>query len=172
MSDDSVKTATGDEGAGGDGGTGGAGSPPPDSTVPSQLGAQRYVLAAFFACGMAVTYVISKMLEGAWSRLTENAWVSNHAAFVSRLGEEERAEWSMLVGGILGIVAIVYLYRRDDVRTWTSEVASELAKVTWPSKKEVTNSTVVVILTSAFATVFLALLDRFWGFVTDLVYKG
>jgi preprotein translocase subunit SecE len=56
------------------------------------------------------------------------------------------------------------------VSAWTSEVASELSKVTWPSKKEVTNSTLVVIAAGTFATVFLALLDRFWGFVTNLVY--
>jgi len=42
--------------------------------------------------------------------------------------------------------------------------------VSWPSKKEVTNSTVVVILTGAFATVYLALLDRL-GVVTSLVME-
>jgi preprotein translocase subunit SecE len=75
-----------------------------------------------------------------------------------------------LIGAVAGVAAAVYAYRRPDVRTWTNEVAAELAKVTWPSKKEVTNSTMVVIATGAFATIFLALLDRFWGFVTNLVY--
>ena len=52
----------------------------------------------------------------------------------------------------------------------TYEVAEELSKVTWPSRKEVTNSTTVVVLTTVFATVFFALMDRFWGFVTDKIY--
>ena len=73
-------------------------------------------------------------------------------------------------GAVVGTWATFYAYKRDDVRTWTDEVASELAKVSWPTKNEVTNGTMVVVLTSAFATVFLALLDRFWGFVTNLVY--
>jgi preprotein translocase subunit SecE len=48
----------------------------------------------------------------------------------------------------------------------------ELAKVTWPNKKEVTSGTVVVVVASIIATIYLTLLDRFWGFVTDLVYRA
>ena len=51
-----------------------------------------------------------------------------------------------------------------------NEVAEELSKVTWPSRKEVTNSTTVVVLTTVFATVFFALMDRFWSFITDKIY--
>jgi preprotein translocase subunit SecE len=42
--------------------------------------------------------------------------------------------------------------------------------VKWPTKKEVYNSTVIVIAASAIATVYLALLDRLWGFITNLIY--
>lgn len=141
-----------------------------DTASPHQLGVQRYVLAGFFGAGIAVAFFVSKMLVTVWDRLADNAWVAAHASFLNRIGEDDRGTWTMLVGAIVGLWAAVYAYRRDDLRTWTNEVASELAKVTWPDKKEVTNSTVVVILASAFATVFLALLDRFWGFVTNLVY--
>jgi preprotein translocase subunit SecE len=141
-----------------------------ESAVPTQLGATRHVLAGFFAAGIAVGYVISRTLSGVWNRLADSPWVGSHAPFVSRIAEEERPTFTTLVGAVIGIFLTVYAYRRPDVRTWTNEVASELAKVSWPSKKEVTNSTMVVIAASTFATVFLALLDRFWGFVTNLVY--
>ena len=49
-------------------------------------------------------------------------------------------------------------------------VAEELSKVTWPSRKEVTNSTTVVVITTLFATLFFALMDRFWAFITDKIY--
>ena len=49
-------------------------------------------------------------------------------------------------------------------------LAAELAKVKWPTRKEVSNSTVIVIATGAIATLYLALLDRLWSFVTDLFY--
>jgi preprotein translocase subunit SecE len=141
-----------------------------DSAMPTQLGATRHVLAGFFAAGIAVAFVVSKVLSGTWNRLADNPWVANHAPFVSRIAEDERPTFTMLVGAAAGICGAVYSYRRPDIRTWTNEVAAELAKVTWPSKREVTNSTMVVIAASMFATVFLALLDRFWGFVTNLVY--
>jgi preprotein translocase subunit SecE len=141
-----------------------------DPTLPTQLGATRYVLAGFFATGIAVTFIVTKMVVGIWNRLADNNWVARKAPFVSALAEDDRATYATLVGAVVGITATVYAYRRADVRTWTSEVAAELAKVSWPSKKEVTNSTIVVIAAGTFATVFLALLDRFWGFVTNLVY--
>jgi preprotein translocase subunit SecE len=141
-----------------------------DSAVPTQLGATRYVLAGFFAAGIGVAYVVSKILTGTWNRLADNNWVASHAPFLSRIAEDERPSYTMVAGALAGIFVAQYAYRRPDVRTWTNEVAAELAKVTWPSKKEVTNSTMVVIAASTFATVFLALLDRFWGFVTNLVY--
>jgi len=138
--------------------------------VPTQLGATRYVLSGFFAAGMAVAYLLSQTLNASWNKLTNNLWVSQHVSVLSRISEDERPTYTMIVGAIAGVLATIYAYRRPDIRTWADEVAAELAKVSWPSKKEVTNSTVVVIVTSAFATLFLALLDRFWGFVTNLVY--
>jgi preprotein translocase subunit SecE len=141
-----------------------------ESVLPTQLGATRYVLAAFFAGGMAVAYVVNKAIGAGWNRLADNAWLVQRAPFLSGIAEDDRSTYTTLIGAIIGLLVTIYAYRREDVRTWTNEVAAELAKVSWPSKKEVTNSTVVVIVASAFATIYLALLDRFWGFVTNLVY--
>jgi preprotein translocase subunit SecE len=138
--------------------------------VPTQLGSTRYVMAGFFAAGMAVAFLVSKILNATWNKLTNNVWVSEHAPLLSRLSEDDRPTYTMIIGAIAGVAAAFYAYRRPDIRTWTNEVASELGKVSWPTKKEVTNSTMVVVVTSAFATVYLALMDRFWGFVTNLVY--
>jgi preprotein translocase subunit SecE len=140
------------------------------SAVPMQLGATRYVLAGFFAAGIAAAYLVGKVLTGVWNRLADTPWVAKHVPVLTRLAEDDRPTYTTLVGAAVGIAATIYAYRRPDVRGWTNDVAAELAKVSWPSKKEVTNSTMVVIVASAFATVFLALLDRFWGFVTNLVY--
>jgi preprotein translocase subunit SecE len=141
-----------------------------EAAVPMQLGATRYVLAGFFAGGMAAAYLVSKFLNGVWNHLADSTWVAKHMPVFTRLAEEDRPTYTTLVGAGVGIAAAVYAYRRPDVRGWTNDVAAELAKVSWPTKREVTNSTMVVIVASAFATVFLALLDRFWGFVTNLVY--
>ncbi len=44
-------------------------------------------------------------------------------------------------------------------RTFLTEVRNELKRVTWPSRKEVYATTVVVILTSIFFGVYLWLVD-------------
>jgi preprotein translocase subunit SecE len=46
-----------------------------------------------------------------------------------------------------------------ELRTFFSEVKSELKKVTWPSKQEVYNTTIVVILTTVFFGFYLYGLD-------------
>ena len=49
--------------------------------------------------------------------------------------------------------------RIERFRTFLSEVRNELKRVTWPSRKEVYATTVVVILTSAFFGLYLFVLD-------------
>jgi len=45
------------------------------------------------------------------------------------------------------------------VSTFTADVRSELRKVTWPSKKEIYGTTIVVLVTVFFFGVFLFLVD-------------
>ena len=68
--------------------------------------------------------------------------------------------------------AALYYWYRTRARQLAEEVATEMSKVTWPSRTEVTNGTFVVIVTTIVSTVFFALMDKFWGFVTNLVYGG
>lgn len=138
----------------------------------AQLGATRYVMAGLFLAAMAVAYVLGKLLGAIWGRLAEAIWFQTRFEALARVGEDERMEYTTALGGIVAIGLAFYFYRRADVRQWADEVASELSKVTWPDKSEVTNSTVIVIVASAFATIYLALLDYFWGFLTRLVYGG
>jgi preprotein translocase subunit SecE len=128
--------------------------------VPTQLGSQRFVFAAYFAGGIAVAFMLSKILAFAWTRL---------ATYKPQLGEPQ-AEIVMPVAAIIGALVAVYYYRDVKTRTIAEEVASELGKVSWPSRDEVVNGTFVVIVTTLLATTFFALMDRFWGFLTNLVY--
>jgi preprotein translocase subunit SecE len=45
------------------------------------------------------------------------------------------------------------------VSTFTADVRSELRKVTWPSKKEIYGTTIVVLVTVFFFGIFLFLVD-------------
>jgi preprotein translocase subunit SecE len=56
-------------------------------------------------------------------------------------------------------------------RAFLSEVRSELKKVTWPSRKEVYQTTLVVIGTSVFFGFYLWALDLGFSRVLSLVLK-
>lgn len=137
----------------------------------TELGTTRYVIAGYFAGAIGLAYILGKILTASWTRLAEQQWVVDRAPWITQVPEDSRATWATIVGGLIAIGVTVHLYRRLDIRNWLNDAASELAKVTWPTKKEVSNGTVVVIVATVIATLYVALLDRFWGFVTDLVYR-
>jgi len=57
-------------------------------------------------------------------------------------------------------------------RRFLSEVRNEMGRVTWPSRKEVYATTVVVILTSIFFGVYLWGVDLLLNFVIGWVYRS
>ena len=128
----------------------------------AQLGAKRFVYAAYFAGGIAIAFIADKALGLAWYRL--QTWKP-------ALGEP-RDEIILPLAGLIGVGAAVYYWYRTRARQLAEEVAAEMSKVTWPTRTEVQNGTFVVIVTTIVSTVFFALMDRFWGFVTNLVYGG
>jgi len=141
-----------------------------EEQAAAQLGSTRYVLAGFFAAGMIVAFVIGKIIHGVWSAVSNRDWFVNHLPRLAAVSDDEKTTIGMVIGGIVALVFVLRTYRKPEVRSWTDEVAAELNKVKWPTKKDVTNNTVVVIAASAVATVYLALLDRLWAFITNLVY--
>jgi len=128
--------------------------------APTQLGTTRFVYAAYFAGAIGVAFLVSKVVTVAWQRL----------AMVKPALGEPHDEIVMPIAAALGGLTALYYWKRTRARKLAEEVAEELAQVTWPNKEEVTNSTAVVIVTTMLATIFFALMDRFWGFVTNLVY--
>jgi preprotein translocase subunit SecE len=78
-----------------------------------------------------------------------------------------------LVNGLAALVALVVgiaLYRNDNVYTLAHEVASELKKVTWPTKKETQLGTIVVIVMVLISAVILYSMDIVWAYITDSIY--
>ncbi len=132
-----------------------AGSP------PIQFGYQRFVYAAYMALAMFVAFFLSKVVHASWFRLGQ--W--------KPMFGEPRDELVYPIAAVIGVGTALYFWRQQSSRQFADEVAEELSKVTWPNKKEVWNSTAVVIFTTLFATLFFALMDQFWKFVTDKIYS-
>ncbi len=138
--------------------------------TPAHLGATKYVHAAFFAAGILAAFVAGKLMTTMWNRLVEWPPAVRAVPQLLRYAEDERESIAMVAGALVGVLVVIQTYRKPHIRHWADEVASELAKVTWPNREMVTNGTIVVILASAVFTVYVALLDQFWSFLTTLVY--
>ncbi len=74
-----------------------------------------------------------------------------------------------VIAVVLAFGLTVYLYRRDDYRTYLSEVIIELKKVTWPTWDETKRGTLVVIVFTFVLSVFLWGSDQLWKYATDLL---
>jgi preprotein translocase subunit SecE len=101
-------------------------------------------------------------------RIVETVWTSlnlNIAAVPPPI------PWvGFVVGGAGSVGLAIYLWRHPKVNHLALEIVAELAKVTWPTRKELSASTVVVIVLSIIASLILGLFDFFWSWCTDLIY--
>lgn len=141
-----------------------------EGAAAAELGVTRYVHAAFFGAAVLVAFLSGKVLLAIWNSLADWPKAAEVIPALLRYDEDTRELSTVLLGALFGLVLAVYTYRKEGVRRWANEVAVELAKVTWPSKEAVQNGMVVVLVAGAIFTAYIAVLDRFWGFLTTLVY--
>lgn len=118
------------------------------------LGLERWVQFAFVTIAGLTFFLGDKLITFIWEYFSEPQPLIVTAA-----------------AALLGIATGVILYRHPKVRPLADEVASEMSKVTWPDRKETWYSTVVVIVTSILAAVYLGLFDTLWSAFTDLIYS-
>ncbi|EAU42375.1 translocase [Fulvimarina pelagi HTCC2506] len=56
--------------------------------------------------------------------------------------------------------------------TFLQQVRSETSKVTWPSRRETTISTIMVFIMVALASIFLFAADQVLGYVVGLIMNA
>ncbi len=59
----------------------------------------------------------------------------------------------------------------ERITTFGSDVRSEMRRVTWPTLKDVQNTTVITIIAVAFFATYLWLIDRVWAFAINGLVK-
>ena len=114
-----------------------------------QLGVQKYLYTGYFVAGCVVAFLVSHTVDGLWAG-HENA--------------------SNALGVVAGLVAVGFAWNNITLRTLAMETIEELAAVTWPSKDETTTATVVVLATAITASVVIFAMDRFWNWITNVIY--
>ncbi len=57
----------------------------------------------------------------------------------------------------------------ENASEFIKEVRVESTKITWPTRAELRESTIVVVVTVAIISVFIAIVDRAVGFLVSLL---
>ena len=123
------------------------------------LGLERWVQFGYIAGALAVFWVLEKLIAGTWDLISVRANIA-----------ESNPTITTAAAAIAALVTAYVVYRNDRYNKIAHEVAAELARVTWPTRKETWSNTVVVIITSIVAAIILFTFDAAWSAVTDLIY--
>src|ERR1700742_4625177 len=114
------------------------------------MGPNKFVHLTYALAGLLAAFVLSRATDWAWSYFAKpNDLVVNGLA--------------LLVAGTAAVVA----YRNEKVYSSVVDITRELEKVTWPTRKETSAATIVVIVTVVIAAGILSTFDAIWSFFTN-----
>ena len=118
------------------------------------MGPNKAVHLMFMSGGVILFFLLNWTGDWLWGYFARhpNDYIINATAVILALG----------VG--------VTLYRNERVYGLANEVATELKKVTWPTRKETQAATLVVVVTVVIAAILLGLFDTVWSWLTDRIY--
>jgi len=71
---------------------------------------------------------------------------------------------------LFALIGGIWLYRNDRIYSLAHEIAGELKKVTWPTRKETQLGTLVVIVMVIISAIILGAFDMVWAALTDAIY--
>ncbi len=117
---------------------------------------------------IAIAYVLAAAVLG--------VFLEKVAALVLAYGRTNDftifGNWSLssVIGFGIAAVAAVAIWRVPRTQTASLEVAMELQRVTWPSRRETRAATLAVIVASAVAAVILGLFDMVWSWLSRQIY--
>jgi preprotein translocase subunit SecE len=133
-----------------------------DTSTATTLGLSKYVHVMYFVGTVVVGWLMVQ--------ITETVWTSMNLSITAVPPPNKPLE--VVIGGATAVFIAVYLWRHPKVNNLAMEIVVELSKVTWPTRKELSASTVVVIILSIIASIILGLFDFFWAWCTDLIYHS
>jgi preprotein translocase subunit SecE len=120
----------------------------------ANLGLQRWVQYVFVVGAAFVLWFLDKVATLVWQNFAEPPAVTITA-----------------VAAVISIGSTIAVYRNERAHVMVTDVVTELAKVSWPSRRETYTSTIVVIITSLICAAVVGAFDFVWSFFTDLLYK-
>ena len=114
------------------------------------MGANKYVHLTFALGGLLAAFIISKAGDWVWS-------------YFAKPNELMMNAMAIIIAGTAAVAA----YRNERMFASVVDVTRELEKVTWPTRKETSAATVVVLVTVMIAALILSGFDAIWSFFTN-----
>jgi preprotein translocase subunit SecE len=114
---------------------------------------RKWVHVMFAVAGILLAWLLAKCGDWAWSYFGKpNEFYVGAGAVV------------------LATVATVVAWKNEQLFGLASEVTGELRKVTWPDRKELVSSTIIVIVTTIVSALLLGMFDGIWSWATRMIY--
>ena len=124
------------------------------------LSKQNYVVVSIVLLAVLLGMTLSQGLQWIWVTLS---WDD---PFIG--GVREVPMTAAIAYGI-AFIGAVFTLKHKPTYELSLEIVDELSKVTWPSREETGNATVVVIVTVIICSVYLGAFDAVWLWLTDLL---
>ena len=116
------------------------------------MGSNKIVHLMFAVGALLAAFLLSKAGDWVWSYFAKpNDLVINGVAVLAAAG------------------AALVAYKNERVFAAATEVTRELEKVTWPTRKETSAATIVVIVTVAIAALVLTAFDYVWSLIANWI---
>ncbi|HVZ72680.1 MAG TPA: preprotein translocase subunit SecE [Polyangia bacterium] len=114
------------------------------------MGPNKFVHLTFAIGALLAAFVVSRTIDWGWSYFSKpNDLVVNFVAI------------AIAAGAAIGV------YKNERAYSSVVEVTRELEKVTWPTRKETSAATVVVLVTVMISAVILSGFDAIWAGFTN-----
>jgi preprotein translocase SecE subunit len=120
---------------------------------------QKMVSLIYLACGFVGWLLFREIAGTAWQLLR----LPMPADWVVAPAE--------LIAAGAGLAIFIALLTNVKVNTFTNEVITELAKVSWPNRKETVLSTGVVSVLVGICSLILFGFDMIWGLLVRMLYQ-
>jgi preprotein translocase subunit SecE len=114
------------------------------------MGANKFIHLTFAVGGLLAAFLLSRAADWVWSYFSKPNDLIVNAVAVSGAA-----------------IAAYVAYRNERVFATVHDITRELEKVTWPTRKETSAATVVVLVTVSIAAVILSGFDAIWSFFTN-----
>ena len=116
---------------------------------------QRYILLGFFSVATFIGFAVRGLAVPLLARMEV---VDPQLGPLTGTG---------ILGIAVGVITFLAMNRHPIVYGFSDESVTELRKVVWPDKEETVRSSTVVVVTTLFIALTLAMYDFVWARVTS-----